>query len=333
MISIIVPIYKVERYLSECIESVLCQSHQDWELLLVDDGSPDSCPVICDEYAAKDYRIRPIHKPNGGVSSARNRGLQEATGEWVMFVDADDKLAGNTLEMCLAQSKQDNSDIVCFDFQPIMEDGSLINIPGKSFSGIVDNVQFSKYVLYSGKIGGEVWGKLYRKSLLQGKEFDSLLKIGEDVLFLFRSLYNTNFTASVITERLYLYRINEAGVIHSNRSKMYDMTWAFVRRCIEVLHDIEKETDGMYSPNLAFVIVTNTLNNFNGRVCRYSDEHFTILRQYSPYIKELSPSHYQKVSRILNMGKFRACIYMTFKSFRKNMKSDIKLCLRKIGLI
>ena len=90
MISVIVPVYKVEEYLSECIESILAQTYEDFELILVDDGSPDKCPRICDEYAVKDTRIRVIHQDNGGLSVARNTGISEAKGEWLVFVDSDD---------------------------------------------------------------------------------------------------------------------------------------------------------------------------------------------------------------------------------------------------
>ena len=95
--SIIVPIYKVENYLTECIESVLSQDYLDYELVLVDDGSPDTCPRICDEYAAKDHRIRVIHKENGGLSDARNAGIQSANGEYIVLLDGDDCLYENML--------------------------------------------------------------------------------------------------------------------------------------------------------------------------------------------------------------------------------------------
>ena len=88
--SIIIPIYKVEVYLHQCVDSVLAQSYKNIEVILVDDGSPDSCPRICDEYAAKDERIKVIHKPNGGLSDARNSGLKIANGDYVIFLDSDD---------------------------------------------------------------------------------------------------------------------------------------------------------------------------------------------------------------------------------------------------
>ncbi|MFW5510256.1 MAG: glycosyltransferase family 2 protein, partial [Prevotella sp.] len=97
MISIIIPIYNVEKYLRQCLDSVVNQTYQDWEAILVDDGSSDSSPAICDEYAKKDSRFKVLHQANGGVSSARNIGLNKSHGEWLIFLDADDMLKNNAL--------------------------------------------------------------------------------------------------------------------------------------------------------------------------------------------------------------------------------------------
>lgn len=111
-ISIIIPIYKVEDYLPRCIDSVLSQSFTDFELLLIDDGSPDNCGKICDEYAEKDSRVRVFHKPNGGVSSARNFGLDNAIGEWVTFIDSDDYVSNGYIEDLFSVTVNSSVDFV-----------------------------------------------------------------------------------------------------------------------------------------------------------------------------------------------------------------------------
>ena len=98
MISVIVPVYKVEKYLRKCVDSILNQTYADFELLLVDDGSPDGCPQICDEYAARDSRVRVIHKPNGGLISARNEVIRAARGDYVCILDGDDRPLENMLQ-------------------------------------------------------------------------------------------------------------------------------------------------------------------------------------------------------------------------------------------
>ena len=100
-VSIIVPIYKAEQFLTQCVDSILKQSEQDFELILIDDGSPDQSPAMCDEYSKNDPRVRVIHKPNGGVSAARNTGLDLARGAYVVFIDSDDYVDGNYLEEML----------------------------------------------------------------------------------------------------------------------------------------------------------------------------------------------------------------------------------------
>ena len=115
-VSVIVPVYKVEQYIRECLDSIKNQTFTDWECLLIDDGSPDESGKICDEYAAKDCRFKVLHKPNSGVSSARNLGLDKACGEWVMFVDSDDAIAENTLEICYEKASTASLDTLQFSF-------------------------------------------------------------------------------------------------------------------------------------------------------------------------------------------------------------------------
>lgn len=120
-VSIIVPVYKAEAYLHRCLDSILAQTFTDWELLLVDDGSPDRSGVICDEYAAKDDRIRVFHKENGGVSSARQKGQDEAQGEYTIHADPDDWVEPTMLEELYKKAKADDADMVICDYY--MNDG------------------------------------------------------------------------------------------------------------------------------------------------------------------------------------------------------------------
>ena len=110
LISVIVPVYNVEKYINRCIESVLAQTYRNFELILVDDGSPDNCGAICDDYASKDRRIRVIHKENGGVSSARNAGLDSAGGDYILFVDSDDYITPEHIELLIPVESED---LVC----------------------------------------------------------------------------------------------------------------------------------------------------------------------------------------------------------------------------
>ena len=119
VVSIIVPVYNTEKFLHRCIDSILTQTYTDFELLLIDDGSKDSSGTICDEYAAKDVRVRVFHKENGGVSSARNMGLDNARGEWITFVDSDDWIDDNYLEALYGACIVSGSDIVFCGFRVV----------------------------------------------------------------------------------------------------------------------------------------------------------------------------------------------------------------------
>lgn len=120
LISIIVPIYKVENYLIRCIESIVCQTYENIEIILVDDGSPDKCPMICDEWAKKDERIKVIHKKNGGLSDARNAGITIAQGEFLLFVDSDDCIEKDLCESCMNVMDAD-VDIVAFNYRRVYD--------------------------------------------------------------------------------------------------------------------------------------------------------------------------------------------------------------------
>lgn len=175
-ISIIIPIYKTERYLRECLDSVLVQTYTDWECLLIDDGSPDRCGVICDEYSKRDSRFRVFHKENGGVSSARNVGLDNCIGELVAFVDSDDTIAPDYLESVnefegdLMILGNNNSNGIPSDF---MQDGLYVQFECK---------QFISSHLRTANLRGP-WAKIYKRSILSGIYFDRKVRVREDVLF------------------------------------------------------------------------------------------------------------------------------------------------------
>ena len=182
MVSVIVPVYKAEKYLCRCIDSVLAQTYQDFELILVDDGSPDGCPKICDEYARKDDRIKVIHKENGGVSSARNAGIDASTGEYLMFVDADDYVSATYIENLMGDlSRYDDADLVIGDFV----------VDGEGFSHDAWEKGEEKVSLEQLKTDFDsykvlltiVFSKVYIKRLLGENRFDPTISIGEDFVF------------------------------------------------------------------------------------------------------------------------------------------------------
>ncbi|WP_455970804.1 glycosyltransferase family 2 protein [Bacteroides congonensis] len=181
MISIIVPIYKAEKFLPRCIESIIKQTYKGWELLLIDDGSPDNSGAICDEYAQKEPRIKVFHKENGGVSSARNLGIEKAVGEWVSFVDADDYISINYCEAVIGR----DIDIIVVDKYIHTASGSdVMNEPIQSICASCPS-EYER-VLKENLTKGlfkTPWGKIIRRKALGNLRFIEGQKIGEDTVF------------------------------------------------------------------------------------------------------------------------------------------------------
>ena len=159
MVSIIVPIYNIEGYIRECIDSILAQTYSDFELILVDDGSPDNCGRICDEYAEKDVRIKVIHKENGGLTSARNAGLSVAKGDWIMHVDGDDWIEPDMIESLIEAAKATEADLVFSDFIKYGPNAGNNQLPSWN-SDKIDSM--SRYIAY---VMTTIWGSIAKRSL------------------------------------------------------------------------------------------------------------------------------------------------------------------------
>lgn len=201
MISVIVPVYNVEKYLDKCVESIVNQTYKDLEIILVDDGSMDNCPAMCDEWAKKDNRIKVIHKENGGVSSARNIGLDNVTGEYIGFVDSDDYLEPNMYELLIENLTVTNSDIsVCSTF--LVDENNDIKADNILESQVLNQEEAVKFLSY--KMNNSLWNKLFKKDTFKGCRFDEGHTFGEDHLILLQVLKNVN-RVSFISDSLYYY--------------------------------------------------------------------------------------------------------------------------------
>lgn len=228
LFSVIIPIYKVENDLSECIDSLLTQTYTDFELILVDDGSPDSCGKICDAYAAQDNRIRVIHKENGGVTSARLAGAEAAVGEYVACVDGDDWVSPDYLEQFAKPIEEGKPDIVCCGFVESHSDKS-IDLPYCVPAGYYSKAQLRKIIfpmLIEREDGiqftNNICGKAIRRELFLSQQIkvDKRIKVGEDMAVIKPCLYYADHVY-IIKDCLYYYRQNPTSVMRSRTA--FDM--------------------------------------------------------------------------------------------------------------
>lgn len=211
LVSIIVPIYNSALYLNECIESILKQSYDNFELILVDDGSTDSSYSICKKYAVVDKRITVIHNVNHGVSFSRNCGISIAKGEFVTFCDADDLYAINHIELLVDSALKYDSDITVCNFV-YYRDGSPLLRQSISESQILKKNELIKHMFITNYIGGFVWNKLFSKRILSNVCFPNDIDICEDTYFVFSALINAN-RIYYSSETTYYYRLSSSSTI------------------------------------------------------------------------------------------------------------------------
>ena len=219
-ISVIIPVYNVEKYLHRCVDSVINQTHTSLEIILVDDGSPDQCPIICDQYTKQDKRIKVIHKINGGLASARNAGMKIATGKYLFFVDSDDWLDLDGLEKLFRIAEEYDVDFVRYrsvrenwpglppHYPTMVEEQREMHGGYYSKDDIIKEIYPRLFVTSSLTLGPIVgaWGSLYKMSLLKENniQFHEDIKYSEDILF----------SAEVVVKANGFYYMDDGGIYH-----------------------------------------------------------------------------------------------------------------------
>ncbi len=216
LISIIVPVYKVEAYLDQCVRSIVDQTYKNLEIILVDDGSPDGCPAICDAWAERDGRIRVIHKENGGLSDARNAGMAIATGEFIGFVDSDDHIAPNMYEELYRRLNETDSDISACGVEMFWEDGRRARLTAEG-DVILDNSDAMEAIVTESWLKQPVWYKLYRRETVEGILFEKG-KYHEDVFWSYQPVARAK-RVCVFDAPLYFYRQREESIMGNSFSE------------------------------------------------------------------------------------------------------------------
>lgn len=250
LISAIIPVYKVEKYIHRCIASVMNQTYNNIEIILVDDGSPDECGAICDDYAKKDSRIKVIHKENGGVSSARNLGLTLARGEYIVFVDSDDYIAKDMYEVLINDSINSGADVVFCGYTMVDESENVISTCAPKQEGSKETIQALKQII--GAVDGGLyygtgpWNKLIKKACISDIRFDERISVSEDALFLVEVIQKCS-KIYLDPEPLYFYVQREGSAYHTSgvtKQKIDNLrAWKKIREKLYENDELRKRTE------------------------------------------------------------------------------------------
>lgn len=298
--SVILPIYKVEKYLHECVDSVLCQSFTDFEVILVDDGSPDSCPQICDEYAVKDARVSVIHQKNAGLACARNAGIAEAKGEYVVCIDSDDYLLDMDMLAKLNEKVKSNPDVVLYGYKKYFEsDGSWgADVCPTLLEGQTAG-QTLKSLLLNGSYTATAWTKAVRVDLLHKHNIQFRPgMISEDIDWYMDMLcYARRFEC--LSEPCIAYRQRPGSISHSPKlNSLTDNIW--------ILEEWPKRfANRNLDPDLKEALMHAMAYYWANLLVLYSSYDSKVVKKYKKQVKSLCYlQQYAITSRALTMKKF-----------------------------
>ena len=229
-LSVIVPVYKVENYLRDCIDSILNQTFTDFELILVDDGSPDQCGKICDEYAALDKRVRVIHKSNGGLSDARNKGIDASKGDIIGFVDSDDKISDDMYQKMIQYMDDHQLDIVCADTY-VVKNGKETFRPRFREDKLFSRMEALREIL-TDSLDNAAWNKIYKREVIGDIRFP-MGRIYEDVATVYRFIGNSE-KVGYICKPFYYYFKRKGSIIDTsfNMKGRYDRFCSYQERLL-----------------------------------------------------------------------------------------------------
>jgi len=335
--SVIIPVYKVENYLPDCIESILNQTFSDFEIILVDDGSPDSCPAICDSYKEKYNNIKVIHKENGGLASARRAGIKVAEGEYVFNLDSDDSIEKDTLEYAYNKIKETSCEILSFSYKWV-KNSSVINITEDPLDERLYNEEDVKKYIYPKLLMNEnmehisyyLSGKAVKRELLTKHQLavNEKISLGEDLCCVV-PCYLQAKSVYISKKSAYLYSVREDSL-----SKEFNSKQIFL---------VENVINEIYATDIKKV------NDFEEQICRYSTfmcfailaaaaegNHFKSIREIKSNIansihkEKIAKAHFENITIKSKIGIFlmkKNCYKAAF--YFLNICKSIKKFLKK----
>lgn len=328
LVSVIIPVFNVAPYLNRCIESVLLQTYRNIEIILIDDGSIDESKQICDDYASIDSRVKVIHKQNGGVSLARNVGIDKAVGEFILFVDGDDFIKESMLEQLLQLQHRTGAPIVCSGFEK-MEDGVITNACGKFSEIVMDSDEIAKSFFDDGYVKNIMyppWNKLFSRSIFDTVRFNESLRIGEDFVFNMKAMFVSKRIAFIDCP-LYVYCIRENSAMtaaFSERRIDYivaarEIVSIYNEHCPNMINNAER----WYYNHVLITLKRIYVLSMQNRYSQFVDHANTYIKENRRYVQELSIV--RKIDYLfVTYGKRILVHYEKVKEMLLNAKKAIK---------
>lgn len=275
-VSIVVPIYKVEKYLYRCVDSILNQTYINLEIILVDDGSPDNCGDIAENYAKKDHRVKVLHKENGGLSDARNYGMKFVRGDYTLFVDSDDWLEPNMIEEMVKMSEQFKADVVQTAFYYAYDDYLLYD-KNDNLPAVLDHHSLMKELVINESVKNFAWGKLYRTSLIKDIPFKKGV-LFEDVFWAHHVMHRVH-TYVLSPQPMYYYYQREDSIVATYTPRNLDILKGLKERHRFIEENYPELTNSSYKLLLSTSIMHYNLLLANrrqdqDRIHRKEIQHF-----------------------------------------------------------
>ena len=313
-VSIITPIYKVEKYLDKCVETLINQTYKNLEIILVDDGSPDNCPKMCDEWANKDKRIKVIHKKNGGVMSAWTTGFKNSSGDYIAFVDPDDYVDLNLIEKSLQKIEETNSNMAIFGYEQIYENKN-INKNAYNYTNyipVLEKEDLEQFKLNSCKQINSYtplykWNKVCERKLIENnlKYCDDRVSLGDDCCIALGAILDSKKIV-VLEDYFYKYVQRQNSIIHNYNSTLQNQMEILLTNLCKLLKDknyYSEEAECFEISRMLFILTRNIINsNLNKKDKKQAFKNFT---------------QSELVQKIINLKKYQKTLPKTYKIFDK----------------
>lgn len=335
LVSVVIPVYNVEAYLDRCVASVVNQTYPNLEIILVDDGSPDRCPAMCDEWAEKDGRIRVIHKQNAGQGLARNSGMEAACGKYIFFFDSDDYVDPTIVEKCVASAEAYHSDAVAFGRWDVFEDGRKESLPIRAqkqlFVGEEIRTDFlPKLFTYEIGLGVGACGRMYRLQTIaeNGVRFISEREMTSEDAYLALEFFSHASVVSIIPEPLYFYLKRSDSFSRTYMKERQEKNDKFLKKCLsyivqaglpEQVASHLKVRYHFYTIAAMKQVLASDLRGAEGRKALWEIFHSPLLRQtLTPDVLKLEKRSQQLFFTFLKLRCYWMCFLLLELKMRKS---------------